>query len=172
MIISSIPSIITSSPNAAGNFFLGVQQGSTSSTTNWFSANSGLFVPFNIERPVLVKRMFVMNGNVLSGSVDAGIFTMGGGKIIANGGTVQAGASLIQFLDVTDTILAPGAYYMGCSLNNTTGRIKVYSLSGRYFGHLGAYQAPSVYPLPINVTYASLASLVVPLMGIELEGIK
>jgi hypothetical protein len=65
----------------------------------------------------------------------------------------MSGASALQYVDVTDTLLSPGRYYIGCVFSGT--------LTSRGFGLLtaapngqqqGLLQQATAYPLPATMT--------------------
>lgn len=165
------PTIGTLSPESCGCFAITGQLSSPVSTTNWFQANAGVFVPFTVVRPTIVTRIYVDNGNTVSGNIDVGIYTLRGARIVSNGSTAHVNVSNFQFFDIADTPLSPGTYYMAIALSAVAGRVRQSTVSGRYFAHVGCYQASSVFPLPAFVTFATNTALFIPSMGLEIRPI-
>lgn len=160
------PSIHTLSPEAIGWAAGMIVTGSLSLTVNWV-ANVAVFVPFTLERSIHVKRMFTINGTSINGNVDVGIHTFDSARIISSGSVAQAGTSVAQYIDITDTYLSPGWYYMSIALSSSTGRIaQVNALNGRYGGLIGLRQMATAFPIPANPTFAS--SNLMPFVGMEL----
>src|SRR3972149_4026032 len=86
----------------------------------WPTANKALYVPFRIGKPVLVKKLFLINGATVSGNVDVGIYDAAGTRLISAGSTAQAGASALQQFDIADTLLGWGLFYMALAVRNVT----------------------------------------------------
>lgn len=90
----------------------------------WQSANTALFFPIEIEESVTVVKLWWINGGVASGNVDIGIYdatTLA--RKVSIGSTAQGTISVIQEVDVADTVLAAGRYYIAIVLDNTTGTL-------------------------------------------------
>lgn len=93
----------------------------------WPAASGAFLVPFVLSVPFTVVKMFTYNGAVVNDNLDVGIYFNEGGsstllrRIVSKGSTAQAGTNQIQELDIVDTQLAPGMYYMVlAAVNNTT----------------------------------------------------
>lgn len=89
----------------------------------WPSANRVLFCPIWLPSPLTIASFWWINGTVVSGNVDVGIYTASAGLPAAllahTGSTVQAGTSAIQSVNVTQ-YLAPGEYYLAMQADNVT----------------------------------------------------
>lgn len=99
--------------------------GYTSPTTqNSPAANVGYFIPLALPYPVTVTKLWWVNGGAVAGNVDMGIFAEDGTRLVSAGTTAQVGTTNVQSVDVTDTTLGRGRYYMGlCSdTSGTTQR--------------------------------------------------
>lgn len=163
----SKPCIATHSVEALGWFNCGL---ATPGNGTWPAANDAIFIPFTIERPITVKRMYSMNGNVAGNNLDLGIYTLDGARLIAGGSTAQSGTSTIQFLDITDHFLSPGSYYMAVAMSNTTGTFRRWATSIIQLQMMGVMKATSALPLPASVTLTTLTAAYVPEIGMELQG--
>lgn len=137
----------------------------------WPAANDAIFVPFNLSFPILAKRMAVANGAAVGGNSDAGIYTLDGRLIVSSGAILQAGTSVVQFLDIADTYLGPGRYYMALSNSGTTGRYIRWSYNVGYEQLAGMLKAASANPLPASATLATVTATYIPLFGIEAMGL-
>lgn len=160
------PSISTQSPEALGYFFI-----ASSGVAAFPASNDAIFVPFTIERPALVKRLFSVNGNVTSGNIDMGIYTSDGGRIVSIGSTAQAGTTTKQFFDITDTYLSPGQYYMAVAMNNTTGTLRRFNITVLRQQHFGVLKMATAFALPAAATFATVTAAYIPSIGMELVGI-
>jgi hypothetical protein len=160
------PSIYTQSAESLGLFF-----GAGTGVAAWVAINVALFVPVKLERPALVKRLFCANGNVVSGNIDMGIYTVDGARIVSIGSTPQAGTTALQFFNITDTLLMPGQYFMAVALDNTTGTLRRFNISIIRQQHMGVLKAANAFALPSSVTFATTADNYIPNIGMELLGI-
>lgn len=148
-----------------------VLSGTPSGTINWVGANVGLFVPIVLRRPILAKRMIILNGSTVNGNIDAGIYTRDGAKIVSTGAVTHTGASAIQFIDITDTYLSPGMYYMAVSCSSGTTRVRRINLSVARQQSMGVLQASSAHVLPATVTFISPTTAQIPIIAIEIFGV-
>lgn len=130
-------------------------------STAWTTANRAIYIPFYIEAPVTAFQMAVSNGATVAGNLDLGIYDVLGNKIVTKGTTVQTGASVMQALDITDTVLAPGTYFMAMSTDSTTATYigsPVISGTGELFRAFGVQEQLTAFPLPATATFANPAS--------------
>jgi hypothetical protein len=136
------------------------------------ASNDAIFIPVTLYRPALVTRLFVANGNVTSGSMDMGIYTLDGSRIVSFGVmTTQTGTQVLQFFNITDTYLSPGKYYMAIVINNGTATLRRYNVSIIREQMYGVLKATSAAPLPASVTFATMTAAYIPSMGMELMGV-
>ena len=163
--------ISTISPEALGSYGAALSFGTPSISVTWPATNDALFIPFTISKTILVKRMFTCNGNAVSGAVDMGIYTSDATLIVSSGSTNQAGTSLLQPFDVTDTVLGPGIYYMAAAINNTTAKIVRWIPSILNHKKMGTAKMATAFPLPATATLATVTVTFLPLIGIDLGGI-
>lgn len=145
--------------------------GSTPGSAAWPAANDAIFVPFVIQYPVLIKRLFSLNGGTASGNIDVGIYTQDGILIISAGSTAQSGTNTAQFFNVTDFILTPGRYYFACAKDDTTGTVFRANLSVIRNQCIGVAKMASAFPLPATATLATPTSGNLPVMGAEVYGL-
>lgn len=104
-------------------------------TAAWPGAGFAAYLPILIPKAMTVKRLYARNGGTVSGNCDVGLFASApsayrggrlqsfpsGSPIISAGSTVQAGTSVWQEFNTTDKYIGAGIYWMGYSLDNTTG---------------------------------------------------
>ncbi len=143
---------------------------SARTSTVWPSANLAIFIPFFLPIRMTLQNLFWTNGTVISGNVDCGIYTADGVRIASTGSTAQTGTSTGQFVSVTPVSFGPGLYYLSLSVDNVTATI-----GGGTNGNLalmktvGLAEAASSFPLPANVTLATISNDFVPLCGASFE---
>lgn len=135
----------------------------------WPTANRATFLPFRVPAGVIVKRLWVAVG--ATGGTDTwdlGLYTDGGVQIVHKGSTTAGTANTVQFMDTTDTYLAPGAYYMGMSSSGTTATVMRYAPTAPMSPLLGGLIQLTAHPLPATASFATETGGVLvafPVMG-------
>ncbi len=90
------------------------------SSQNYVAVNVGVFVPFTIPEAVTFTKLGWGNGSAVAGNLDVGLFAEDGTMIVAAGITAQLNTTTLQVVDITDTTLARGRYYLGLT-SDTSG---------------------------------------------------
>jgi len=131
------------------------------------SSNLALACPFEIAGSFLVRKVFWFNGTTVgTNNVDVGVYDESGTRLVSGGGTLSAGASGTQEVDVTDTLLKAGRYWLAYVQNGTT-LTPIMSASGiALLRSMGCAQMATAYPLPTTFVPAAIANANFPLMGI------
>lgn len=119
-------------------------------------ANTALFYPFRIFEPSTAVKMACVNGATVNGNVDLGIYDRELNKIVSTGSTAQAGANAIQVIDITDTLLLPGNYFMAVELSSATGTLMRSTATDEdaLSAHPFYTQAVGAFPLPATAAFA------------------
>lgn len=151
------------SPNSIGTELSGM--GLTTASGTWVAANRAIFTPFAVTEQLVVTRMWQENGSAVSGNLDLGIYTASGTRLVSSGSVAQAGVSTVQDVNVADTTLMPGLYYLAQVMDNVTGTVIRYSPNAAICRAMGVLQAASAYPLPATVTYALVSSAFYSIVG-------
>jgi len=159
---------ITSLGGDFGIAFGALGGGSTPSQGAFPASNDGIFVPVYVPQPVLIKRLYSANGGTASGNIDVGIFSEDGYKLTSNTNVTHSGTSVPQYYDITDLIIGAGTYYLGVSMDNTSGQLFRTNTSVRFQQALGVVKQASAYPLPSQVTFATPTASYIPLIGAEI----
>lgn len=127
--------------------------GGASGSQTWSSANKPVGVPFRVFKGMTVYQLAWRNGSgTMTDSMDVGVYDAAFNRKVSGGGTARAGISSIQWVDVTDTFLPVGKYYLvgasnGVTANNAASVIA--SLSAVMLAGLGCQDsATNSYPLP------------------------
>lgn len=145
------------------------------SGTNWgnnayTAANRALGFMFCLAEPFLVVKMWWMNGTTATtDNADVGVYTEDGATLrVSAGSTLLSGASQIQEVDVTDTLLLPGRYWCVCNQNGTTGsRYACNAAAPTVLRPFGWAQFAGAVPLGSTFTPAALTSgTTAPMFGI------
>jgi hypothetical protein len=137
-----------------------------SASVNFVTASLAVFVPFGIPEPVTITKLGWGNGNPVAGNLDAGIYDESGTRIVSTGSTAQLTTDVLQVVDVTDTLLARGRYYLALASDTSGATQKVHAaIPAKGVGQsLGLLQMAAAFVLPASATYAKYASAFVPLV--------
>lgn len=133
-------------------------------STAWPAANLAIFVPVRIPFPVTVFKMVVGAGATAAGNFDVGIYDSNGNKLVSSGATAK-GSSVEHIIDVTDTRIGPGVYYLAMSADGTNNYIML-TPSGtspvplQKIRLYGVLEATTSYVLPASVTFSAASSAV------------
>lgn len=144
----------------------GLPYASEPASATWPASNRAILVPFRLWKPHTIAKVFVANGAAVSGNIDVGVYDEKFTRLVAAGSTAQAGTSVNQVFDVTDTQIGPGLFYLACALDNTTGAVLRSSLQTQFCRAVGVVQMASAFVLPATITPAAPASDYVPLLGV------
>lgn len=142
---------------------------SPSTSTVWPAANRAVYIPFSLAYSYTVRRVFWSNGAVVSGNVDAGVYSRTGTRLASCGSTAQAGTTDIQYSAslASPLTLAAGDYFFGLAYSSATATClsstQVTAANGR---GMGLYQQAAAFALPATATFAAWASTVYPMCGI------
>lgn len=131
----------------------------------WPVSNKAYFIPHSVSEIITIRKMFIINGTV-SGNVDVGIYDRNGVRLVSIGSTAQAGASVIQEFDITDTILLPGLYYLAAAMDNTTGQVDSIGATLSIARSQGVAEMTTAFPLPATATFAAVSGTTrIPFIG-------
>ena len=136
-------------------------------TAVWPAANRAIYVPIAVYEPALITAFWWVNGATAgNGNADLGLFDENGVKLISTGATLTVGANSRQSVNVTDTLIGPGTFYLGLSLASASDAIfRVAYSTAEVERAFGMAQQASAHPLPAVATFASIASAYVPMCG-------
>ncbi len=132
----------------------------------WPAANRAIYVPFRISESIVIQNLFLQNGSAVSGNFDIGILDIAGCKLVSSGSTAQAGVSVTQTVDITDTQIGPGLFYLALSFNNITATVLRSTSNARFLRLLGCAQEANAFPLPAVATFALVGSNYLPACGL------
>lgn len=135
-----------------------------SAAATWPAANRALYCPVLVESVCVAQQMAVIVG-VQSGNLDIGIYNEAGAQLV-HAGSTAVGAAGVQVVNITDTTLTPGVYFLALNCDNTTATFNKTST-----GAAGAYsalgiqqQAVGAIALPATATFANPAAAYAPLI--------
>jgi hypothetical protein len=135
-----------------------------SSTGTWPVANRAIYAAVHIRSTVTVYKMGLIVG-VQSGNLDVGIYSETGTRLVSSGSTAVAAAGL-QVVDIADTTLTPGLYYLALCIDNTTASVFRNAQTNISFQQVVGIrsQAVGAVTLPTTATFANHTSQYVPLV--------
>ena len=142
----------------------------------WIAANRAMFVPCRIFHPVIITKLWLVNGATASGNFDIGIYSAGDTVdatpvlIVSSGSTAQSGTYAVQTVDITDTEVGAGLYYLALAMNGTTGTcmadITPAAANSKF---MGLAQQDTAFALPATATLATSAASILALFGLLLS---
>lgn len=151
-----------------------MQDNAIGASNAWVTANLAVYIPLVIEETITVVKMSIRNGATMAGTnhCDVGIYdSSANGKpfrrLVSSGSTVNTGVSTIQTLDIIDTVLTPGLYYLALALDNNSDHIW-----GRSNGVSEASGAPmfsqsSAFALPATATPVQTTVGLMPVIALH-----
>lgn len=156
----------TVSPECLGTQIAARAMGAPASAA-WGNANDAIFLPFTLQGPITVVKLWCVNGATVAGNLDMGIYDSSGTRLVSIGSTAQAGTSAVQEFDIADTVLAAGRYYIALSHSDGTSTVALFTApaAGGYWKSLGVAFQATAHPLPSTATLAVQNSSQIPLIG-------
>jgi hypothetical protein len=122
----------------------------------WPTASKALFFPFTVtgraaERPVAITGFILMNGAVVSGNVDIGVYDKLGNRLASVGSTAQAGTTAPQRINLATPLqLKPGRYYLAIAMDNITGTTVSAAPIAQAIRGAGMRELAAAFPLPAS----------------------
>lgn len=137
-----------------------------SASTAYPLANLALYIPFCISAPINIQSVTWGNGTVTGGNCDVGIYDESGTAIVRLGSTARGAAStLILTTTLTDTVLAPGRYYMAFA-HDGTNNIFAWAPAAGLCEAMGVLEQQTAFPLPSTATFAVTTRAYIPHVGL------
>ena len=164
-------SITPWSPQSLGIAGLIASAGSVPAVAAWPAAGLVIYMPFAVPEPMVATKLFYGIG-AAAGNVDMGIYNEAGTLLVSIGSTGASGSSTLQVLDITDTLLGRGRYYLALVADTVT-TLTIYKAApaAGVCQALGLLQQASVtLPLSSNAspaTFAKYAQAYIPYCGVQ-----
>lgn len=120
-------------------------------STTWTVNNKGYYYPFRLDQIVTARQLLFWVGATSSGNIDVAIYDSQLNRIVSAGTTaMSATVNTWQELNITDTVLHPGDYYLGVSCSTTVGTCFTQSSSAdeSALSRWPVYEQASALPLP------------------------
>ena len=134
----------------------------------WPSANRAIYVPVIVESYVTAYQM-AFEVTTQSGNYDIGIYDEAGTLLVAKGSTTVPAIGLAA-VDITDTPLTPGTYFLALVMNNTT--VAVWRQSAGTSGSLsvaGVQDQDTAFALPSTATFSTPATAFLPSLAVAIK---
>lgn len=153
------------------NAFGGTAPASTVSAAP--GANYIVYIPFVLCEPALAVKMSYAVGATSNGNCDIGIYDELKNRLVNSGSTAQGTANTLQELDITDTFLQPGRYFMALTLSSATGTwFRGSSADETTLSNVAVYdETPGSFGLPATAAwvFSTSVSPQIPLMGVHFD---
>lgn len=117
--------------------------------------NKRFYLPFVLNRRVLVQGLGWYNGNTVAGNLDASIYDDVGNLLLDTGSTAQGSANVSQVVNTSDLELLPGNYFLSVSSDSTTAQLKAINMSAVVEEALGCKEQASAFTAPNPATFAA-----------------
>lgn len=137
-------------------------------------ANTVQYLPFRLYEHATALSMSYIVGSTATGSADLGIYDFQGSRLVNSGGTPQGAVNTIQTLDLADTPLAPGVYYMALTFSSGTSTFHRLNVNDEFM--LSALpvlaETTGSAGLPATASFGTAPSIfVVPLMAVHFDAL-
>lgn len=135
------------------------------------AADRAVYYPLRVPTTCVVRRVWWANGGTVNASylIDCGIYADAGFKpgalLVSAGSTAQGTATQVQFVDVTDTTLAPGLYWIALASSSTSATIFRSNDMQASQNAAARFQEASARPLPATATPVETTNSQVYLCG-------
>jgi len=130
-------------------------QGTALTASAWGTANRALYVPVRVPRACVVKELGFAAETTGTGNVDVGLYDAAGTRLVSTGSTAKIVTQAIQAIDVTDTPIQRGLYYLGLNNDTTTDTFASSALAAPIGAALGVLaEALGSVTLPATAAWA------------------
>lgn len=145
--------------------------GGTAAASATAGSQVAQFFPWTIEAAIKIVKGIVMNGASVNGNLDVAVYDHEFNRVVSMGATTQAGTNAVQELDITDTVLLPGRYWMAFLC---TGSGTVFARSAADEISLGAFAileqtAQTALPSTATAVKSTAATPLIPVFGFSTE---
>lgn len=138
------------------------------SNVAWTAANRAIYVPVRIPYRVTIFQIVIGAGGAASGNFDVGIYTKDGTRVVSSGSTAK-GSLVARVVDIADTDVGPGLYYLAMAADGTDAYSQYVFLGASPINlqkarMSGALMEESAFPLPATATMVALTAETLPAM--------
>lgn len=143
----------------------------TAASSAWLSNNLALYYPFRLTSWATAYQLLFWVGATSSGNIDVGIYDSQLNRIVSAGSTaMSATVNTVQEIDITDTVLSPGDYYLAGACSTTAGTvIRSTTQDENMLASVPVYQEASALPLPNPGAPVVTTQGAVPIVAIGIQ---
>jgi len=121
------------------------------------TAARAVYYPISVPCVTVIKRVWWANGATTSGgaTIEVGIYRDGGhkpGTKLISGSATQGNTNEVQFVDVTDTTIPPGIWWLAIMASSATNTTLFRSTHNTSWDTVFRFQQNSANPLPSTAT--------------------
>lgn len=138
--------------------------------SNLLQQNRAYIIPFHLEEPIIITKLFCINGATVNGNFDIGIYSSSFVRLLSTGSTAQAGTNAIQAIDVTDTVIGPGDFYMALATGSATATFFTQNIATTPGQRSGMLMQNTAFALPATLTPITITSGLTPIFGLRCKG--
>jgi hypothetical protein len=136
----------------------------------WSGAQRAYYVPIILQSGCVVRRVWWANGATTTGgaTIEVGVYAnsdYGPGAKLISGSATQGTASQVQFVDVTDTAIAPGLYWIAMLSSSATNTTVMRITPDTIGDSGGSFAQESLGSLPATATAVETPTNFVPVCG-------
>ena len=140
------------SPESIGNPVRGAGREALGSIASiaWTANNLAYYYPFRLTTHETAYQLLFWVGATSSGNIDVGIYDDQYKRIVSAGTTaMSATVNTVQELNIADTALKPGNYFLGASCSTTAGTTFGVIMNDEWaMSALQIYEQATALPLP------------------------
>ena len=168
-----LPNISPYSPESIGVAIAAAGVTAVTFNNNNPTTNKAWFFPFVIGQTITAAKLFILNGTAVAGNIDLGIYDSTFARLVSTGSTAQAGTSAIQSVDIADTVLTAGLYYLAYAGDTAAGQTffgVLSQIAAAAMVSAGCFMQTSAFALPSTATPASIdpgVSAALPIFGLS-----
>lgn len=128
------------------------------------TSNMVTYVPVVLAQAFTAVTVGWFNGAAAgNGNAQVGIYHEDGTQIVECTATTTSGTTARQTVDITDTVLPPGRYYMAFRASSGTDRIHAVSPAAGILEACGVMQQATQTDLPSSASFAANATAFLPM---------
>lgn len=122
----------------------------------WPTQYKAIYVPIRVKKRMVIVKLGIANGATASDNLDLGLYDAVGTRLVSTGSTAQSGTTTEQVIDVTDTTIGPGLYYLAACFSGTTGTVFRLSHAAPYYLSIGVLsETLGSVTLPATATWTA-----------------
>lgn len=132
---------------------------------NESTANMATYVPMKFDHPLVLDKFVLYTGVTSTPNFCIALYDYNFNRLITTGSVALQGSVGVQYVDVTDYLIAPGIYYLAFAIASAV------NIARQHMGNiinsqtLGVLQEASAMPLPATGNPSTITTVFVPFIG-------